>query len=66
MVLTYAQLDTLRTFVATTLAGGSLPFLFPSQINGANITVRFAENLPAWQRYGWGKVTVNIDLETLP
>lgn len=66
LVMTYAQLATLRTFVDSALAGGSLPFTFPDQAGGSDLLVRFGENLPTWRRHGAGRVMVEIELEVLP
>lgn len=66
MVITGAQIETLRTFVKTTLRGGSLPFFFKSQRGGVQILVRFGEELPTWQRHGAGKYLVTMKLEILP
>jgi hypothetical protein len=66
LVLTYQQRQLLANFIATTLAGGVLPFYFPSQIGGPDILVRFGESLPGWTRFGPGRVSVDIVLEVLP
>jgi hypothetical protein len=66
MAMTGAQLETLRTFVKTTIAGGSLPFLFKSQRGGAQILVRFGDELPSWQRQGAGRYLVSLKLEIMP
>jgi hypothetical protein len=65
LIMTYAQLTALETFVDDTLLGGSLPFSFPDQ-RGNTILVRFADKLPSWSRYGMGYVSVDMSLEILP
>lgn len=66
VILTRAQLATLRTFVDTTLLGGSLPFTIPAQSEAGTWLVRFADKgLPRWTPAG-GKYRVSFELEILP
>lgn len=66
MIMTGAQVATLRTFVDTTLLGGTLPFNFTDPIDGSTVLARFAESLPTWSSLGGDNWTVNLDLEVLP
>lgn len=63
MSMTAAQWATLRTFVQTTLIGGSLPFLFP---DSSGDLVRFGERLPARRRMTGSTFIVDITLEVMP
>jgi hypothetical protein len=66
--LTRAQLDTLRTFVDTTVIGGSLPFTFPAPTQTATTwLVRFSENgLPRITSLGGDTFMVDFGIEILP
>lgn len=65
MVLSTAQLTTLRGFVDGDLAGGTLPFTFPAQSESGTWLVRFAGELPSWGAIGiqW---RVSLSLEIMP
>ncbi len=53
LVLTAAQRTTLKTFVRTTLKGGSLPFTFPAQHQAGTWLVRFTKaGLPQFSHFG--------------
>lgn len=70
VVMTYAQLATLETFIADELVGGSLPFTISSQRGGADVLAMFnaesgADLLP-WTKAGQGKVAVQLNLLILP
>jgi hypothetical protein len=70
VVMSYAQLATLETFIANTLAGGSLPFTISSQRGGADVLAMFAaeqgSDLLPWTKAGQGKVAVQLNLIILP
>jgi hypothetical protein len=67
MRMTRAQIADLRTFIYTTLLGGSLPFSFADPTAGGTLLVKFAKgNLPSWQQIGGGVYRVNIALTVLP
>lgn len=66
MIMTSAQLATMRTFVNTTLIGGSLPFDFPDPATGATLLVRCAGSVPALTNLGGAYWNVSLDLEILP
>ncbi|ODT22214.1 MAG: hypothetical protein ABS35_15290 [Kaistia sp. SCN 65-12] len=66
MMMSGAQRTILDTFVATTLANGTLPFTFPSPLTGSPILVRFASNLPAWSSPGGDTFVAALDLEVMP
>lgn len=66
MIMTAAQVASLRTFFNTTLIGGSLPFNFPDPITyPTTILVRFAGGVPAVSAFG-SRYKVALDLEILP
>lgn len=67
MRMTRAQIAALRTFVDTTLLGGSLPFSFTDPTAGGTLLVKFVKgSLPNWQQIGAGVYRVNISLTVLP
>lgn len=55
----------LKTFVETTLIGGTLAFTFPDPDGGADLLARFA-TLPVYRKRGPGTWFVGLDLEILP
>jgi hypothetical protein len=64
---TGAQLATLRTFVDTTLLGGSLPFTFPAPEDGSSLLVRFSDQgLPTWNNLGGDTWQAAFKLDVLP
>jgi hypothetical protein len=68
MIVTKAQLATLRTFVNTTLAGGSLPFTFPAITEAGTWLVKFPKGgLPKWTALsGADLYTLQLSLLILP
>lgn len=66
MNMTAAQIATLKTFVTTTLIGGTLSFNFPDPVGGATIEVMFAGGLPQWANLGGDNYSVSLDLMVMP
>jgi hypothetical protein len=68
MRMTGAQLAALRSFRASTVLGGSLPFDFPDQTaGGAAVLVKFTKATPpSWQKIGVDAWRVSIALTVLP
>lgn len=66
MLMTTAQIATLRTFVQTTIFGGTVAFDFTDPITRATISVRFAERLPVITHRGGDIFHVMLELEKLP
>lgn len=67
MVFTSAQLADLKTFVRTTVLGGSLPFNFPAQSGGGTVLVMFEHDaLPSWSRIGGNRYRVRMQLNVMP
>src|SRR4051794_29327434 len=60
------QWDDLLTFGETTLISWTLPFTFPDPGGGADLLVRFADNLPSRAEVVPGVWRVSLDLEILP
>jgi hypothetical protein len=73
MVITATQLAAFKTFFNTTIAGGSLPFTFPPQVDAAVISpditwlVKFTKgSLPHWTSIGGSYLRLTISLLILP
>jgi hypothetical protein len=67
MIVTRTQIDTLKTFVNTTLLGGSLPFSFPATTEVGTWLVKFPKgNMPKWAAIGGDYYTLQISLLILP
>lgn len=68
MKMTRDQIAALRTFIDTTILGGSLPFEFDDPTStGQTLLVKFAKGgLPTWQQVAGGVYQVNISLTVLP
>jgi hypothetical protein len=67
MRMTRSQIADLRTFVETTLLGGSLPFTFKDPTASGELLVKFSKgNQPSWLQIGAGVYRVNITLTVLP
>lgn len=66
MWMTYDQIDDLRTFVETTLVGGSLAFTFPDPFGGSDLLVRFGDELPSVSAVAGLLFSVSLNLEVLP
>lgn len=67
MLVTSAQIATLKTFVNTTLIGGSLPFNFPDQLQAGTLLVKFPKgSLPKWTALGGDNYLLNLTLSILP
>ena len=64
--LTSAQLATFKTFVVTTLAGGTLPFQMPAQSGTGTWIVQFAQTMPGWTAIPGGRWRLSLDLVILP
>jgi hypothetical protein len=65
--LTSAQIAMLRSFVDTTLIGGSLPFNFPGVVVGPTYLVKFQKGgLPKWTALGGDYFSVTMSLWVLP
>lgn len=64
MIMTQAQLATLRTFLADTIGDGALAFTFPAQSESGTWLVRLTQAVE-FERIGadW---EVSLDLEILP
>lgn len=65
MVVTSAQIQTVRQFIEETLIGGSLPFCMPAPRTGGPILVRLVE-MPSWSALGGKWYRLNLSLEVLP
>jgi len=65
MILSETQLNTMRTFVTTTIMQGTLPFHFYDPINAADILVQFGSTLPTWIALSADKYKVSLNLEVL-
>lgn len=67
MLVTAAQIAALKTFVNTTIIGGSLPFNFPDQLQAGTLLVKFPRgNLPKWSALGGDNYTLSLSLLVLP
>lgn len=66
MTMRGAQRQVLFDFVRKTLAGGSLPFLFPDPHGGFDLFVKFGESLPRWVSLAGDFWRVQLDLVSLP
>lgn len=60
------QLDTLQSFVASDLGGGTLPFDFPAVHGAGPWLVRFRDSLPSWSYLGGDTWQVALAIEILP
>ena len=65
IVVTEAQLDTLRTFFRTSLGDGALRFSWADPVSGSPVEMRFTEP-PQWSARTSGIYTVSLALEILP
>lgn len=66
MIMTDAQLTTLKTFIRTTLLGGALPFYWTDVHNSAQVIVQIGESMPVYRPINNSKWQVSFDLEILP
>ena len=66
IMCTDAQLQALRDFVGTTLAGGSLPFYWVDPVDNSTVLMRFGEQLPKWAAISGDRWRVSLVLEILP
>lgn len=65
LTMTWTELDAFKTFVASDLVGGTLPFTFPSQEGAGTWTVQLGQNMPTWVA-SKNKWLVTLDLVILP
>ena len=64
--VTNAQLNTLSSFIANDLGGGTLPFTVPAPRNGGTWLVRLGESMPSWENVIGDRYNVSMVLEVLP
>jgi hypothetical protein len=65
--MTGEQLVTMRAFVKTDLAGGSLPFMLPDPLGGDPLLVKFTDDgLPSWNARRRNRYSVSVKLWILP
>jgi hypothetical protein len=67
MMVTSAQIATLKTFVNTTILGGALAFNFPDQLQSGTLLVKFPKGgLPSWSSLGGDTYSLSLTLLILP
>jgi len=66
IIMSTSQLQLFRTFVTTTIMGGSLPFHFVDPITNVDVLCQFGETLPTWIALSADKYRVTLNLEILP
>lgn len=67
MICSGAQITAFKSFFATTILGGSLPFTFPDPISGT-LLVKFTKQggMPTWAPLGGDNWQLNLALAVLP
>ena len=68
MILTSAQIAIFKTFFATTIEGGALPFTFADPLTGATLVVKFTKQggMPSWSAIGGDTYQLSLALMVMP